>query len=67
MGNFVENRPIQCRVCGFQVNGQESVYNNGRQTVHECRWVCHNCGCLVRCDERVIKEENEEQTSQNPQ
>ena len=63
MGNFVENRPIQCGQCGFQVNGQEDTYNNGREMIHECKWVCNNCGVVVRCDEEVVKQDETKKTS----
>jgi len=60
MAEFIENRPVSCNVCGnYPIYGQENKYKANRVIVHECRWVCHRCGNLVRVDENRINEEKE--------
>jgi hypothetical protein len=56
MAQFVENRPVNCRACNFgPIHGKESQYKDRRgNTIVECRWVCHRCGCNTRVDEKVI-------------
>lgn len=61
MGNYISNQPISCPGCGCgHVPGREESYTdrNGN-IVHECSWVCPQCGVLLRRDENVEEKQNE--------
>ena len=53
----MENRPLPCRACGSQVNGRESSMQTNKGILHECRWICPRCGCLVRVHEEYDNNE----------
>ena len=46
--------PIMCNVCRNMAYARESTYNHHGKTYNEIRWVCPNCGSLVRCDESEV-------------
>lgn len=57
MGQFIENKPVSCNVCGnYPIHGREETYRANRVTIHECRWACDRCGNLIRVDENRVDE-----------
>ena len=60
MSEYIENRAVTCGVCGaYPVYGQENAIETQDKTLVECRWICGQCGNLVRVDEKAI-DKNEE-------
>lgn len=56
MGIYNQNVPVNCDRCGFgPIYGRESTEDlpHLKQRIFECRWVCSNCGTLVRVDEKT--------------
>lgn len=43
--------PVMCNVCRTMAPAKEMIYTFNNKTSKEVRWVCPNCGSLVRCDE----------------
>lgn len=55
--NYMENRPMPCSNCGAMAQGRESSTNTKDGVLHECRWICHLCGILVKLHEEFESNE----------
>jgi hypothetical protein len=55
MGEYIENKPMGCNVCGnYPIFGQENSTEVGDNVIIECRWICDRCSNVVRVDEKAV-------------